>query len=73
MEYVLIAATLIAVLGAYLNSIGRWQGFALWILTNFVFIVNNLHIGQWQQAFLFATYMVISINGLKNAFPIGDK
>jgi len=66
METILLICTLLALLGAYLNSIGRWEGFAIWMLTNLVFMMNNWYIGQWQQAFLFACYLGISLNGLKN-------
>jgi len=54
-----------ALIGAYLNSIGKWQGFAIWIATNTIFALNNYYIGQWQQALLFSCYLLLAANGLK--------
>lgn len=67
MEAVLVIATFLALYGAYLNSIGDWKGFAIWIATNAVFMLNNWYIGQWQQAILFTCYMALAANGLKNS------
>jgi hypothetical protein len=65
METILLIATFSALIGAYFNSMGKWQGFAIWIVTNLVFMVNNYMIGQWQQALLFACYLVLACNGLR--------
>lgn len=67
MEYLLLITTLAALLGAYLNSVGKWQGFAIWIATNLIFLINNWQIGQWQQALLFACYLLLSANGLRHS------
>ncbi len=66
MEAILVLTTVAALYGAYLNSIGNWRGFAFWIVTNAIFMLNNWYIGQWQQALLFLCYMGIAANGLKN-------
>jgi len=65
MEYILIINTIAALYGAYLNSIGKYQGFGIWIATNIIFIINNLLIQQYEQAFLFACYLVLAANGLR--------
>lgn len=66
METILIASTILALIGAYLNSIGRKEGFIIWVLTNTVFMTNNYIIGQWQQALLFGCYLLLSAFGLYN-------
>lgn len=65
MDYILIINTIAALYGAYLNSIGKYQGFAIWIATNIVFLINNLLIKQYEQAFLFACYLILASNGLR--------
>jgi hypothetical protein len=67
METILLISTALALIGAYLNSIGKWQGFAVWIATNIVFMLNNWWIGQWQQAILFSCYLFLAINGLRHS------
>jgi hypothetical protein len=67
MDAILLITTLFALYGAYLNSVGKWHSFAIWTATNAVFMLNNLSIGQWQQAVLFAVYLIFSFNGLMNA------
>jgi nicotinamide riboside transporter PnuC len=64
METVLLITTVLALLGAYLNSHGYKLSFLIWIATNAVFAIHNWYAGEWQQAILFAAYWVISINGL---------
>lgn len=65
MDYILIINTLAALYGAYLNSIGNYQGFSIWIATNLIFIANNYWIGQYEQAFLFTCYLFLAFNGLR--------
>ena len=65
METILLITTFAALLGAYLVSIGKWQGFAIWLFTNLIFMANNWYIGQWQQALLFGCYFILAANGLK--------
>lgn len=64
METILLIATVAALIGAYLNSLGKWHGFAIWLATNGVFALNNYCIGQWQQALLFGCYFLTAINGM---------
>jgi len=66
MEAFLLIVTVFALIGAYLNSMGRIESFMIWILTNFVFMINNWMIGQWQQSLLFGCYFAIALNGLFN-------
>lgn len=67
MEAILFLTTLFAIWGAYLNSMGKVVGFAIWIVTNLIFVLNNIMIEQWAQAFLFFIYTMISINGLNQS------
>ncbi len=64
METVLLITTVFALIGAYLNSHGYKLSFLIWMATNTVFALHNYHVGEWQQAILFAAYLLISINGL---------
>ena len=64
MEAVLLTTTVLALIGAYLNSHGYKLSFVIWMLTNAVFAFHNWHIGEWQQAVLFGAYLLISVNGL---------
>ena len=66
MEILLPIATFLALLGAYYVSNGNWVGFAIWIATDIVFMLNNYFIGQWEQAVLFALYLFIAANGVYN-------
>lgn len=66
MEAFLFVITVLALIGAILNSYDHWQGFAIWIVTNTTFAFHNYTIGQWQQGLLFSVYILISINGLIN-------
>ena len=66
MEAILLITTFFALYGAYLNSEGKWEGFAIWMITNFLFMLNNWVIGQWQQSFLFFCYFILSLRGLYN-------
>ncbi len=66
MEEVLCVATILALVGAYLVSNGNWIGFAIWIFTDIVFMINNYIVGQWQQTILFGLYLFIASNGVYN-------
>jgi len=64
MATILLLTTIIALIGAYFNSIAKWQGFAIWMVTNTIFAIHNFSIGEWQQAILFVAYFLLSANGL---------
>lgn len=66
METILLIATVLALMGAYLVSKGMWEGFAIWIVTNIVFAFNNFFIGQWQQGILFSVYLALALQGFFN-------
>ena len=53
-----------ALFGAYLNSKQDIRGFKVWIFTNSYLSAYNFATGELAQGFLFATYLVITINGL---------
>jgi nicotinamide riboside transporter PnuC len=55
-----------AILGTELNVRKRREGFALWAVTNLVFIVRNACIGEWPQAMLFGVYLVMCIRGWRS-------
>jgi len=56
--------TIIALVGAYFNSLGDKKGFYFWIASNTAFALVNFEIGQYAQSFLFLVYLAISINGI---------
>jgi hypothetical protein len=62
----LFVATFLALIGAYMVSNGIWIGFAIWIVTDIIFMINNYMIGQWQQMILFGLYLFIASNGVYN-------
>jgi len=66
METLLFISTIAALTGAFLVSNGNWVGFAIWIATDIVFMINNYIIGQWQQCLLFGLYLFIAANGVYN-------
>lgn len=66
METLLFVATFLALIGAYMVSNGIWIGFAIWIVTDIIFMINNYMIGQWQQMILFGLYLFIASNGVYN-------
>lgn len=67
MQITLIISTIAALIGALLVSNGRWVGFAIWIVTDIIFMINNYLIGEWQQCILFGLYLFIASNGVYNA------
>lgn len=64
MDAILPIAALAALFAAYLVSKGNWIGFAIWIVTDLIFMVNNYMICQWEQCILFALYLGIAANGV---------
>jgi hypothetical protein len=66
LETLLFVATFLALIGAYMVSNGIWIGFAIWIVTDIIFMINNYMIGQWQQMILFGLYLFIASNGVYN-------
>jgi hypothetical protein len=68
LDITLLIITALAIVGGYLNSIGNRIGFAIWCVTNTGFTINNLMIGQYEQAFLFFVYLGLAINGVRNTY-----
>lgn len=64
METILLVTTLMALFGAYLNSIGNVKGFYIWIVTNLIFAIHNYMIYEYSQMILFLSYLIISVNGI---------
>lgn len=67
MEALLFVVTILALIGAYLNSTGVVYGFHLWLFTNAVFAHHNFMIAEYSQMSLFLAYFLIALNGIKNA------
>lgn len=68
MEKLLLANTILALLGAYYVSSGNRLGFFIWIFTNIFFMIHNYMIDQWQQALLFGAYLCLAIYGFFNLY-----
>lgn len=66
MEKLLLANTILALLGAYYVSSGKSLGFFIWIFTNIIFMIHNYMIDQWQQSLLFAAYLGLAVYGFLN-------
>jgi len=66
MQIALIISTIAALIAAILVSNYKWQGFAIWIATDIVFMINNILIEEWSQATLFCIYLFIAVNGVYN-------
>lgn len=58
--------TVLALVGAYLNSRAIKLGFLIWLFTNAYFAVYNFYFGQSAQCVLFLAYFFISLNGLRH-------
>jgi len=56
--------TVIALTGAFLNIKKRWEGFALWMISNGFWCLVNIGIEQYPQAVLFAVFFLLSAYGV---------
>lgn len=68
MDFTLLVVTIVAIIAGYLNSCGKKLGFLLWCGTNTAFFINNMMIGQYEQAFLFFVYLGLAMNGVRNTY-----
>jgi len=57
--------TMLALVGAVLNSEGNKKGFYFWVVSNTGFCVYNFCIHEMAMSFLFGIYLLITINGLR--------
>ena len=57
--------TVIALYGTYLNTQRDVAGYYYWIVSNGAFFAINLACGHTAQAFLFGTYVVLAVIGIK--------
>ena len=55
--------TAVAIVGTYLNAKQVRFGFIIWMVTNAVFVINNIYIGSYQQAALFGVYLFLAVLG----------
>ncbi|NIS54465.1 MAG: nicotinamide mononucleotide transporter [Phycisphaerae bacterium] len=56
----------IALMGVYLNTRCKWQGFLLWLISNAWWCCHNVSIGEYAQAMLFGAYWFLSLYGIFN-------
>ena len=54
----------IALAGLYLNTKGKWQGFALWLISNAYWAWHNAGIGEYAQTVLYSAFWLLSLYGL---------
>ena len=62
-EYLIWLNTAVAILGTFLNAKQIRFGFVIWMITNLVFVVNNVYIKSYPQAALFGVYFVLALYG----------
>lgn len=63
LEIFLWCNTVLAIIGTFLNAKRVRFGFIIWMVTNTVFVVNNLIIKSFPQAALFGVYLVLAVFG----------
>jgi nicotinamide riboside transporter PnuC len=63
LEMLLWLNTIVAIVGTYLNAKQVRFGFIIWMITNAVFVVNNIVIGSFAQATLFGVYFFLAVYG----------
>ena len=63
-ELICTVFSIIALVGAYLNSRQDIRGFHLWLISNAWFFFVNLTYEHYAIAGLFAAYFFIALNGL---------
>ncbi|OGN59749.1 MAG: hypothetical protein A3F40_03980 [Chlamydiae bacterium RIFCSPHIGHO2_12_FULL_27_8] len=62
-EYLLWLNTIFAIVGTVLNAKQVRFGFVIWMVTNLVFLVNNIYIKSYPQSGLFFVYFVLAVYG----------
>lgn len=62
-EIFLWCNTILAIIGTFLNAKQVRFGFVIWMITNTVFVINNIYIHCYQQAALFAVYFGLAVFG----------
>lgn len=55
---------ILSMIGTVLNLKKDWRGFIFWAVANTGLVYNNYRIGQYEQAFMFAIYLVLAVWGL---------
>jgi len=58
-----LSATLLAVVGAYLVSIQKRQGFVLYLLANILWIIFDIYYTHYWQGALFCYFILTAIYG----------
>lgn len=54
----------IALVGVFLNTRGKWQGFLFWLISNAFWCRHNIIIGEYAQAVLFGIFWFLSLYGI---------
>jgi len=62
-EILLWCNTVFAIIGTFLNAKKIRFGFLVWMITNCVFVINNIFIHSYQQAALFFVYFGLALFG----------
>jgi nicotinamide riboside transporter PnuC len=63
LEILMWCNTAVAICGTILNAKQVRFGFILWMITNAVFIVNNIYMKSLPQAALFTVYLGLAVFG----------
>lgn len=58
------AIAVIALFGVILNIRKRWEGFAVWLISNGYWCWHNVTIGEYAQGATFAIFWLLSVYGL---------
>lgn len=66
MTIVSYVVTVITIIGTVANSFQKWWCFIIWIATNTFWIIYNITIKEYQQAFIYVVNDITSIMGLIN-------
>lgn len=65
--------TVIALIGGYLNTKRKWQGFILWLISNAWWCCHNIIIGEYAQSTVFGLFWFLSFYGIYNWKIKGEK
>lgn len=65
----------LAIIGTlYVSAFRRvYLGHLFWFAANAMLILHALHGGEWAYLFLFSTYMVITLVGIRRWRPINQE
>lgn len=64
MQLFLWSLTIASLTGVYLNVRRRWEGFAIWTVTNLSWAIIDASHGIWSQAALQSVYCGFAVYGI---------